>query len=431
MSETSVQAVPPPPRRPTEPAVEPPRVRAEWMRWVRKVLRPLASLRLTVVLFVLCMFLVFCGTLAMRDSGLWATLHGYFRCVIAWIPFQVFVPFGEVFFGLPPTLRLPGSFPFPGGWILGGALLINLLAAHIVRFRFTWKRSGILLIHAGLIVMMLGELVTGKFASEGLMPIKIGEYADYIQHTDRVELAFLRDDPEEPGKDRVILVPDGMVKKGGTLDDERLPFRVEVVRFLANSSDLRPRRDDEQTPATRGEGLTATVDEEPSGAGADSSQKTDTPGAYVTLHDKKTGAKLGTYFVWVYLGEQEVEGGGDYRMALRYERSYEPYRIYLEEFHHDVYPGTDTPKNFSSRVRLLSDQGESREVDISMNSPLRYQGETFYQSGTLKADAGTILQVVRNPGASMPYISCAMVCIGMLIHFGIHLLGFLGRRSIV
>ncbi len=432
MSETSVQVVPPPPLKPADPPAGPPRVRAEWMRVIRNVLRPLASLRLTVVLFVLCMFLVFCGTLAMRDAGLWATLHGYFRTSIAWIPFQVFVPFGEVFLGLPQNFHIGGSFPFPGGWILGGALLINLLAAHIVRFRFTWKRSGILLIHSGLIVMMLGELVTGLFAVESVMPIKIDEYAGYSQHTDRVELAFVRDDPDNPGKDRIVVVPNEMLKKGGTIDDDQLPFKVEVVRFFPNSSDLRERRDDEQTPATRGDGVVVTVDEQPPSAGADSNQKTDTPGAYVTLYDKETGASLGTYLVWVYLNEQEVEAGRDiYRMALRYERVYHPYRIYLEEFHHDKYPGTDTPKNFSSRIRLLSDEGESREVVISMNNPLRYGGETFYQASTLAADSGTILQVVRNPGASMPYIACAMVCIGMLIHFGIHLWGFLGRRGIV
>ena len=42
-----------------------------------------------------------------------------------------------------------------------------------------------------------------------------------------------------------------------------------------------------------------------------------------------------------------------------------------------------------------------------MNHPLRYQGETFYQSGVLGLGKGTILQVVRNPGWLIPYISCA------------------------
>jgi len=47
----------------------------------------------------------------------------------------------------------------------------------------------------------------------------------------------------------------------------------------------------------------------------------------------------------------------------------------------------------------------------------------------LKADAGTVLQVVQNPGAEMPYIACALVCLGMLVHFGLHLGSFLQRRT--
>lgn len=462
MSETSIQAAPPSPAgAPTPPAQRP----SGWLRLIKKLGQALASLRLTVVLFVLSLFLVFTGTLAMRDGGLWATLHGYFRCWIAWIPLQTFVPFGQVFFGMPMNLRVPGGFYYPGGWLLGTALLVNLLAAHAVRFkilkraersfllqraeetdsaamtillriahfilfRIAWKRSGILMIHSGLIILMLGEFITGKFASEALMPIMIGESSNYLQQTDRVELALVQNDPKDSGKEHVIAVPDQLLRKGGTINDDRLPFTVEIVGFMANTTPrLRQRRPDETTPATRGDGVEVTIEERQPSAGADSSQKSDTPAAYVTLSDKHSGASLGTYLVWVYLNEQEISGGDGWRMALRYQRSYQPYQIYLEEFHHDVYPGTEIPKNFSSRVRLIPDEGESREVVIYMNNPLRYEKQTFYQSGTLDRDVGTVLQVVKNPGAEMPYIACALVCLGMLVHFGLHLSTFLDRRA--
>ena len=74
-------------------------------------------------------------------------------------------------------------------------------------------------------------------------------------------------------------------------------------------------------------------------------------------------------------------------------------------------------------------RGENREFLISMNHPLRYGGDTFYQSGVLENDAGTILQVVRNPGWKLPYVACSMVSLGMLLHFGIHLVGFLRLRA--
>ena len=85
---------------------------------------------------------------------------------------------------------------------------------------------------------------------------------------------------------------------------------------------------------------------------------------------------------------------------------------------------------FSSRVRLV-DQARSvdREVVISMNSPLRYAGETFYQSAFKQGDTGTVLQVVKNPGWMLPYISCIMVGVGMLTHFLVRLAPALQRRT--
>src|SRR5437016_138289 len=77
---------------------------------VQQALEVLASLRLTVVLFSLAIVLVFCGTLAQVDSGIWTAVNQYFRSAYVWIPFQIFVHFGKVFFGLPPSARMAGSF---------------------------------------------------------------------------------------------------------------------------------------------------------------------------------------------------------------------------------------------------------------------------------------------------------------------------------
>src|SRR6266498_3460112 len=96
-------------------------VNPAWM-----ALTALASLRLTVALFVLAFMLVFLGTLAQVDEGIWTVLHKYFRTGLAWIPFQALVRFGQTFFGLPQTLEVKGSFPFPGGWLLGSLLLVNV-----------------------------------------------------------------------------------------------------------------------------------------------------------------------------------------------------------------------------------------------------------------------------------------------------------------
>jgi hypothetical protein len=76
------------------------------------------------------------------------------------------------------------------------------------------------------------------------------------------------------------------------------------------------------------------------------------------------------------------------------------------------------------------DRGTDREFLIKMNDPLRYAGETFYQADFDKnTEKGTVLQVVRNPGWLIPYVSCFLVTLGLVIHFGLNLTTFLRRRG--
>jgi hypothetical protein len=128
---------------------------------------------------------------------------------------------------------------------------------------------------------------------------------------------------------------------------------------------------------------------------------------------------------------QEVDvDGKKYQISLRLQRIYKPYTIHLLKFEHKLYPGTEKPKDFASTVRLLDPEtGEDREIRIWMNHPLRYRGETFYQQSFLVGDGGTVLQVVENPGWMIPYISCALVSLGMMIHFGITLIRYMKRRA--
>jgi hypothetical protein len=398
-------------------------------KWtVKKVLTLLASLRLTVVLFALSFVLVFCGTLAQVDAGIWTVVNKYFRSAYVWIPFQIFIP---------RSITVSGGFPFPGGWLLGGVLLVNLLAAHLVRFKVSWKRSGILLIHAGLVVMMLSELVTGLFAIEGRMSILENTSSNFIEQHNANELAII--DPSSSATDTVVTIPEHLLRQGGLIHHELLPFDVEVERYLTNSESPHEPGAGETNPATAGDGTKAITHALPEVTGTDAEQKVDMASVYVTFK-KRGGESLGSYLVsawwsdWLELWgkdrPQQVRlGDKAYQVYLRSRRIYKPYSVYLKEFRHDVYVGTDTPKNFSSLAQLVDPkQHEDREVLIYMNQPLRYAGETFYQTGVLPLDRGTILQVVKNPGWLMPYVSCAMVSVGMLIHFGMHLIGFLRLR---
>ena len=56
------------------------------------LLRFLASLRLTVVLFAMAIFIIFAGTFAQWQKDIWQVVDDYFRTPIAWIDFQIFFP---------------------------------------------------------------------------------------------------------------------------------------------------------------------------------------------------------------------------------------------------------------------------------------------------------------------------------------------------
>jgi hypothetical protein len=141
---------------------------------------------------------------------------------------------------------------------------------------------------------------------------------------------------------------------------------------------------------------------------------------------------LGTWLVSPLLTEPQsvTVQGHTYQLQMRPTRHYYPFSVTLLKFSHDRYPGTDIPKNFSSRVRLRTPDGSvDREVLIYMNNPLRYGGLAFYQAGFEPNDRTTILQVVQNPSWLLPYISCVLMFLGLVIQFSIHLTRFIRKRT--
>ena len=228
--------------------------------------------------------------------------------------------------------------------------------------------------------------------------------------------------------DKVFAIPPHRLIKRRETAHPELPFTVRVEKFYVNSSLSRESGEGYQpVKTTAGGGGELWWKELPHETTMD---RRDMPSGIVELTTPQ--GSLGTYLVSAFLARPQefTHNGHQYKLELRPQRFYKPFSLHLVEFRFDRYPGTEIPKNFSSRVRLKRpDTGEDREVLIYMNSPLRYAGETFYQADWDKEDEkGTILQVVHNPSWLTPYLACGMVAAGLIFQFLTHLVGFARKR---
>src|SRR4051812_20058058 len=390
---------------------------------VTRVLAMLASLRLTVALFALAIFLIFVGTLAQKDHDVWEVVNSlYFSTWFARVEFRVFERLAQIF-SKSIDWNLTGFFLFPGGKFIGLALLINLAAAHAVRFkvaasgrrlvmglvmlaagvlltyavissgmnhtvatrlspefcntlweffrgllavisiagayfvifyrgrmgrvewgvlldadvlltvltvwmlahpearlddsgiRILWqllkctfaglvllvgcvmvfrKRAGIVLLHAGVALMMIGQLSTSVSAIESRMTIPEGGSASFSDDIRSHELAVI--DHSAADTDRVTVVPASLlaanVSQREPIDHPDLPFKIQVHQWLPNSQLSDPKAG-EPNPATAGLGTRHVTQNAPPTTGVgESAAMVDYPSAYIELIAKDTGKSL-------------------------------------------------------------------------------------------------------------------------------------------
>src|SRR4030095_3898960 len=185
---------------------------------LNKFLDLITSLKLTIVCLAAGMALIFAGTLAQVHLGIHEAQQRYFQSFFVWWPAE-----GR---GI--------KFPiFPGGHLIGAVLLINLIAAHAKRFRRDWRKLGIHLTHAGLIIMLAGGLFTDLFAVESHMRLTNGETKNYSEDMRDTELAVI--DTSGDDLDQVNAIPDTVLRHNREIDHWSLPFRIVVRNFYQNS----------------------------------------------------------------------------------------------------------------------------------------------------------------------------------------------------
>jgi ABC-type transport system involved in cytochrome c biogenesis permease subunit len=331
-----------------------------------------------------------------------------------------------------------------------GAALVLLVGLVMV----FGNRGGNMLIHIAVGLLMFGQFIFGDRQIEERMTLLEGQTSNVAFRTDETELAVI--DESDPETDRVTVIAGRLLRAragGEAIAAEGVPFTIDILEYFPNSSvsganqptaSGRPPRN----PATTGLGTRFVASSRPPEGGA--SSQPNIASAYVRLR-AVDGSDLGTYLVSQFLNDQgqifmAAEGdrcdtvtvdGRPWRLQLRYRREYKPYDVTLDDVRKIDYAASDTPRDYSSYVTFTDrDSGAEQQGRIWMNNPVRYRGETFYQSQYSKVDLGggqvgemTGLQVVENAGWLIPYVACVLAFWGMLVHFGGTFLRFADRHE--
>jgi ResB-like family len=414
-----------------------------------RLIKFFTSLRLTVVLLAFAIILVFIGTLAQVDEGLYNAQARYFH---QWLVL------GLTLFGA----RIP--IILPGGYLIGTLLLVNLIAAHIYRFQLSAKKIGIQLAHAGVIILLVGQLATDMFAHETQMHFYVGQARSYSESPRYFELIFKT--PAVSNTEQVVSIPASWLTRGGVIQNTNLPFTIRVKQYWINSEPEFRAPMMQNGPPLATNGVALNFDFHPM-VEAKAVDEQNVPSALIELDSANdplgdwvvsdwtsdasmieairnnyaavAGAQMAGDIVKDLTQPQSVVmDGKKFTFQLQPERTHFPFSLTLLKATHTFYQGSDTPKDFRSLVQLQNPQtGENRQFEISMNHPLRYAGLTFYQyqmnASEAAVEAGqtpsSVLMVVHNPSRLTPYIGCGLVAAGLVVQFMFHLVGFIKKRN--
>ncbi len=319
---------------------------------VSRLIKIFTSLRLTVILLAFCIVLVFIGTLAQVDEGLYNAQARYFR---QWLIF------GLDLFGR----KIP--FLLPGGYLLGTMLLLNLLAAHIYRFQLSAKKIGIQLAHSGVILLLVGQLATDMLAKESQMRLVEGQTKNYAEDARHCELVFIKDG-------EVTAIPQKLLQPGQTVKIDTLPFTFRVKSFWKNSDPAFRAPMMTNAPPLTTNGIAMHFDFKQA-AEEKSMDRNNVPTAEIEIivpngslgdwivsnwtTDEAMKESVGATYASIspQMAQQIVGdltqpqsiavGGKTFTFALRPVRTYFPFSLTLLKATHTVYEGTDIPEGFS------------------------------------------------------------------------------------
>ncbi|MDZ4851466.1 MAG: cytochrome c biogenesis protein CcsA [Pirellulaceae bacterium] len=404
------------------------------------------------LLWQICRFTIWGSALA---CGLWF-LFGKTKTTLAyWTLFVVVILLGLWSFAwlfYADALRIPDPglrivWQMSKSLIAGTILLVGLTLLFGIR-------GGNVLIHLAVGMMMLGQFIFGDRQIEERITLGDGQTTNVAIRPDEIELAFI--DSSDPTKDSVVAIDGRLLlqsyRSQKPISDPALPVSFVVKQYMENSDLRRVTGADKTNLASVGEGLQWIAEPTEKFGGA-VEKRENNQSAYVEITDRESHKVIGTYLLVSLFNDNSAKSLGmrpdlleDFQvngktisMGLRNRRTYKDYNVNLKEAQRVNYSGTQMVRDYSSFVHF-SDSSDKDILDarIWMNNPVRYRGETFYQSGFYPAGSEifegqklprdtTVLQVVTNAGWLMPYIACAFAGLGMLAHFGGTFLRFASR----
>lgn len=308
------------------------------------------------------MGLLIAGTIAQKYMGLFPATHMFFNAFLVWY----------------------GPIPFPAGATILCVLFGNLLL-HFVRYS-AWNLTqlGTTLAHLSILVLLFGGAVTLFDKQEGFMILQQDtpqqKNYDYHQRYLTVERNGIQ----------VVHKPHHALASHKQLDGT--PFRVTS---LCRNCTL----DDAGTLQTQD----ARLDDEMNQMA-------------VTLQTQD-GV---TFVLTEFLTPNATHSIRNDNYTLRFERKAHPlpFALSLQNLTQSFYAGTAIAQEYASDIDII-ESGYTWPVHIAMNKPFRYKGYTFYQSSVLGLGNGqtaSVLNVVKNSGWFFPYISSALLFIGLGLH---------------
>lgn len=380
----------------------------------RLLFKVFTSYGLVVVVLVFMLVLTLFGTLEQTKRGINDVVETYFNS-----PFVV-----HRLWGIP--------LPLPGGYLLMVLLFTNLLFGAIIKARKEWRRPGMLIAHGGILLLLLGGMVSTHYSKRGYMQIFENESSnEFFSFIDwQLEIAEVR----EGGKlDEALVIPPGDLSDI-RLDEQRifvageLPFDVVVNGYARNARPL------PSGTLKKGAVFSREVDGfvlEP--VKVEIKEETNIAGMYLELREKESG-EIHEAILWGGERYPYTLAIGDRKWAINLTKTKweAPFRIRLDEFKAVYHPGSEIPARFESYITKI-ENGVEEKVKIWMNHPLRHEGYTFFQRSFGSEDEAnpmtgrqfSVFDVVQNPADQWPLYSLIVVGTGLLVHFVQKLGGFL------